>query len=149
MVRKFSLVAGLVLMAAAPLAAQAYGGVSVAVSTPEFGFRIGGPVYGPRLYAPTPVVVPAPMYPPVVYAPPPVVYAPAPVVIPAPRAFYPAPAFVPPPRVVYRHGYMPPPRIAVPYGYRRQHEHAYDDRYASYRIPPGHAKRYSQTDRYQ
>jgi hypothetical protein len=136
MVRKFSLVAGLVLVAALPLAAHASGGVSVAVSTPEFGFRIGGPLYGPRLYAPIPVVVPAPVYPPVVYAPPPVAYAPAPVVIP-------------PPRVVYRHGYLPPPRIVVPYGYRRQHEHAYEGRYAGYRIPPGHANRYAQADRYQ
>jgi hypothetical protein len=149
MVRKFSLVAGLVLVAAVPLAAQASGGVSVAVSTPEFGFRIGGPFYGPRLYAPVPVAVPAPVYPPVVYAPPPVVYAPAPIVFPAPRVFYPAPVFVPPPRVVYRHGYVPPPRIIVPYGYRRQHEHAYEGQYAGYRIPPGHANRYSHSDRYQ
>jgi len=46
-----------------PLAAQAYGGsnVSVTVSTPEFGFRIGAPSLPALLPRHYPVYVPAPI----------------------------------------------------------------------------------------
>jgi hypothetical protein len=143
MSKRLFLVVGLVFATAAPLAAHAYGGVTVAVSTPEFGFRIGAPPYRPY-YAPAPVYLPTPVYPSVVYAPPPVVYAAAPVLIPAPRLVYPAPVMVAP-RVVYPRAYLPAPRVVVPhddhyYGYRQQ---------TGYWVPPGHAKRHSQNVRYQ
>jgi hypothetical protein len=82
----------------APFAvAHAYSDVSVSVSTPEFGIRIGGPVYGPvPVYAPAPVYAPVP-----VYAPMPV-YAPRPVYV-TPRVIYPAPVIVVPPRYAPRH----------------------------------------------
>ena len=76
------LFAGFAAAAIAPLAAQANGPVSVSVSTPQFGIRIGAPFFGPPVmpvYAPFPVYAP-PVYSPPVYAPPvyapPVVYAP-------------------------------------------------------------------------
>ena len=74
------LFAGLAVAAIAPLAAQANGPVSVSVSTPQFGIRIGAPIFGPPVvpvYAPFPVYSP-PVYSPPIYAPP--VYAPPPVV---------------------------------------------------------------------
>lgn len=59
--------------------AQARDHVSVSVSTPEFGIRVGTPH---RYYQPAPVyVAPAPVY----YSPPPVYYA--------PRVVYPAPVY--------------------------------------------------------
>jgi hypothetical protein len=148
MIRRLSLITGLALAAAAPLAAQAYDGVFIAVSTPEFGIRIGAPMHGPRVYAPVPVFVPTPVYPPVVYAPSPVVYAPMPAMIPAVRLAYPVPVFVSRHRVVYRHAYVPPPRTVVPHGYR-PHQQAYEGQHAGYRMPPGHARRHSENGRYQ
>ncbi|HQR21228.1 MAG TPA: hypothetical protein PLE54_02155 [Burkholderiaceae bacterium] len=145
MSKRLLLLAGLTFAAAAPLAAHAYTGVSVAVSTPEFGFRIGAPWYGP-VYAP-PVAVPVPVFPTTVYAPPPVIYAPAPVVMPPPRIVYPAPVFVPAPRVVYPRAYMPP-RTVVPYGHER-YEHGVRGQEAAYRMPPGQMKRYAYDGRYQ
>ncbi len=51
--------------------AHAYSNVSVSVSTPEFGIRIGGPVFHPvPVYSPVPVYAPVPVFAPVpVYAP--------------------------------------------------------------------------------
>lgn len=67
----------LMLAAMAPWSASKAHGVSVRVSTPEFGIRIGAP-YPPAYY-------PAP-----VYAPPPIVYRPVPrYVVPAPVVGYP------------------------------------------------------------
>jgi hypothetical protein len=127
MMMKRLLIASFTAAAMAPLAAQAYGGVSVSVSTPEFGFHIGGPVYGSPAYVP--VYVPPP---PVVYAP---VYAP-PVVYARPVIYGPVPA----PRVIYRRAYLPPPRVVVPYGHRpREHEH--HGQQMAYWVPPGHARR--------
>jgi hypothetical protein len=76
----------------APLTlAYAHSDVSVSVSTPEFGIRIGGPVFHPMpVYAPVPVFAPVP------------VYAPRPVYV-APRVIYPAPVIVVPPRYAPRH----------------------------------------------
>lgn len=150
MIKRLSLIAGLLIAATAPLAAQAYGGnVSVTVSTPEFGFRIGAPAYRPY-YPPAPVYVPAPMYPPVVYAPPPVIYAPAPVVYAAPRVVYPAPVWVASPRVGYPRAYLPPPRVVVPHGHSPRY-YGHQGQQAAYWGPPGHAKRYKQKEkeRYQ
>jgi hypothetical protein len=85
-------------------AAHAYSNVSVSVSTPEFGIRIGGPVYGPvPVYAPAPVYVPVPVY----VAPHPVYVAPRPVYI-APRVIHSAPVIV----VPARH-FGPPARVWV------------------------------------
>lgn len=87
------------LMAAllAPFAvAHAQSNVIISVNTPEFGFRIGGPVFHPvPVYAPVPVFVPAP------------VFAPAPVFVPmrvhAPRVIHTVPVIVVPPRHAARH----------------------------------------------
>jgi hypothetical protein len=77
--------------------AHAYSNVSVSVSTPEFGIRIGGPVFHPvPVYAPVPVFAPAPVFAPVP------VYAPRPVYV-TPRVIYPAPVIVVPPRYAPRH----------------------------------------------
>jgi len=88
----------------APFAlAHASSNVSVSVSTPEFGIRIGGPVFHPvPVYAPVPVFAPAP-----VFAPPPVfvpvrVHAPRRVHV-APWVFHPAPVIVVPLRHTARH----------------------------------------------
>jgi hypothetical protein len=89
MKRTLLLGALLALLAGPYAAAQAHSSsnVSVSVSTPEFGIRIGGPVYAQvPVYAPQPVYVPAPVYAPVP------VYAPAPVYV-APRVIYPAPVY--------------------------------------------------------
>jgi len=101
MKRKFWIAASfsaLFVAAMAPWSASQANGVSIRVSTPEFGFRIGGPVFGPPVYAP-------PIYAPPVYAPP--IYQPAPV-------YYPAPVYRPryyaPPPVVY----VAPPRYYGP-----------------------------------
>lgn len=72
-------------------AAQATGSVAISVSTPDFGFTIGRPFYGPPVvavpvYVPPPrVFVPAPVYAPSVYVPPRVVYVSRPVVHPRPH----------------------------------------------------------------
>jgi hypothetical protein len=146
------LFAGLAVAAIAPVAAQA-NGVSVAVSTPQFGIRIGAPVFGPPVipvYAPVPVYAPAPIYAPApvyapapLYAPPPVVYVPRFV---APRVYVPAPVMVAP-RVVYPRNYYRPP-VVVPYDQNRYHHYGPDNSYNRYSqqaafVPPGHAKRYS------
>lgn len=71
-------VATLVLGLTAASASQAGSPpVTVRVDTPEFGIRIGQPVFRPApvIVAPAPVYVPPPR---VVYAPPPVIYAPHP-----------------------------------------------------------------------
>lgn len=82
----------------APFAvAHAQSSVSISVSTPEFGIRIGGPVFHPvPVYAPVPVFAPAPVFVPVP------VHAPRPVHV-MPRVFHPAPVFVVPPRHAARH----------------------------------------------
>ena len=128
------LFAGLAITAVAPLAAQA-NGVSVAVSTPQFGIRIGAPVFGPPVI---PVYAPAP-----VYAPPPVVYVPE---VVAPPVYVPAPVVVAP-RVFYPRAYYRPP-VVVPYRQDRFYHYGNYGQQAVYRVPPGHAKRYSD-GRYQ
>jgi hypothetical protein len=111
------------------VAAQAHANVSVAVSTPQFGIRIGAPVY-----APVPVYAPAPVYAPVpVYAPMPV-YAPRPVVVP--RVIYPAPVVVP--RVIFpRPVYVAPPRYpgvrVAPWRYDNRHWSNRHDRHDPHR----------------
>jgi hypothetical protein len=138
MIRKLSLVTGLLLAAVAPFTARAEVGVSVAVSTPQFGIRIGAPVYGPRVYAPAAVYVPPPVISPVVYSPAAVVVAPAQFVISSPRVAYPARFYVPPPRVVY----VSAPRFAVPHGHP-PHPRAYPGQHAGYRVLPGPGRRAS------
>jgi hypothetical protein len=99
-------------------AARAHSNVSVSVSTPEFGIRIGAPVYRPvPVVVPAPVYAPAPVYvpPPVYVAPRPVYVAPRPVYV-APRVVYPAPVVVVPPRVVGHYG--PGVRVAPRHGHR-------------------------------
>jgi hypothetical protein len=81
--KRIALAGALTVAALAPFAA-AQAQVSVSVSTPEFGIRIGTPmprpVYPVPVYVP-PVVVATPVYlPPPVYAPPPR-YAPPPVIV--------------------------------------------------------------------
>jgi hypothetical protein len=95
-------VAALALVPAQRATAQQ---VTVRVDTPEFGFRIGTPIYpGPVVVAPAPVYAPPPvvyaplprvMYPPVVYGPPRMVVAPRPVYV-APSPVYVAPRWIPP-----------------------------------------------------
>ena len=96
MKRKFLLTASLgalVLAAMAPWSASKANGVSVSVSTPEFGIRIGAPHWPHRIFQPVPVYRPAPVYAPVpVYYPRPYRYAP------------PAVIYTPPPRWGYVHG---------------------------------------------
>jgi hypothetical protein len=113
---KRTLLIGSVLAALlVPFAAAQAHGVAVSVNTPEFGIRIGAPVYRP--------VVPVYAPPPVVYAPPRVVYAPPPVVYAPPRVFY------APPRVVYVPAYTPYPYAGVRVApYRHGHwKHRHDD----------------------
>lgn len=136
--RKTSLAVLAVAAAAAlaPFAAQAGGGVSVAISTADFGIRIGAPMYGPRVIAPVMVPAPVVMPAPVVVAQPRVVYAPvmvaqpvvvAPVVMP--RRVWVRPVVVAPrgvrgPVVVHpRHGWTPPPRVVMPRHHGRGHDH--------------------------
>ncbi len=106
-----ALVAGALV---APFGAARAQEVSVRISTPEFGIRIGAPYPAP-VYAP---VYPAPVYSPPVYTPP--VYSPPVVVAPAP-VYYPTPRYVvvSPPRVV----------VAGPVVYR-----------SPWFVPPGHAR---------
>jgi hypothetical protein len=112
---KRSLWAGALLIAAiAPWSVAQANGVTVSVSTPEFGFRIGAPFYGP-------------VYPVPVYVPPPRVYVPAPVYAPAP--VYLPPRYVVGPRVVYA------PRPVV---YPRPYRH--DVRYVNWRGNHWHGK---------
>lgn len=123
----------------APLAiAQAHGGVSVSVSTPDFGFRIGAPIYRPA-----PVVVAAPVYAPPVYGVP--VYAPAPVYV-APRVIYAPPRYYYAPRPVVVAPRYPGAWVA-PYGYGHRHwkhrhdhdrdDHGRNDRHRGYRAGYG------------
>jgi hypothetical protein len=105
----------------APFAAsQAHSNVSIGVSTPEFGIRIGGPAYYPgQVYAPAPVFVPTPVVVPVP------VYAPRPVHA-VPGVFLPAPVIVAPPRYAPRHF---GPRAGVWVAPRAYHHHrGWDDR---------------------
>ncbi|MGE5337053.1 MAG: hypothetical protein ACM3PU_04440 [Gemmatimonadota bacterium] len=94
--------------------------VSVRISTPEFGIRIGSPYPAP-VYAP---VYSPPVYSPPVYSPP-VVVAPAPVYYEAPRY-----VIVPPPRVVvgapvvYRAPWVVPPRHSR--AWRHWHRREFD-----------------------
>ena len=117
-------VAALALFPAQRAAAQP---VTVRVDTPEFGFRIGMPVYpAPVVVAPVPVYAPPPMvyappprvlYPPVVYAPPPrVIVAPRPVYV-APRTVYVAPRWTSP---GHRRGYY-----QTEYPRHRDSDHGY------------------------
>ena len=96
--------------------AHAHSNVAVSVSTPEFGIRIGAPVYHPvPVYAPGPVYAPAP------------VYAPPPVYVPAPRVIYPAPVVVVPARGYYG---APGGVWVAPRGYVNRHwKHRHDDRH--------------------
>jgi hypothetical protein len=139
-------------VALAPLSAQAGGGVSISVSTPEFGFRIGAPFFhGAPVFVPAPVVVAAPVYAPApVFMPPPPVFVPAPVFVPPPRVIVPAPVVLPP-RVVYRAPVLVVPRYAAPRHrtappytvYPRGRGYDYDDhgeQQARYRVPPGQAR---------
>jgi hypothetical protein len=82
----------------APFAAsQAHSNVSIGVSTPGFGIRIGGPVFYPGpVHAPVPVFAPAPVFVPVP------VHAPRRVFV-VPRVFHPAPIIVVPHRHAARH----------------------------------------------
>lgn len=114
-------------------AAQAGGGVVVSVSTPEFGFRIGAPFYGPPVYAP---VYAPPVYGPPVYETP--TYSPPVVVVPAPRVIYRPPVVIAP-RVVYPPVYVPRPRFVYPGVVGPRFDAPYGHQ-AAYRIPPGHAK---------
>ena len=97
MKRKFlfgAALSALMLAAIAPWSASHANGVSVNVSTPEFGIRIGAPHF--PVFHPVPVYRPVPVYPPVpVYYPRPYRYAP------------PAVIYTPPPRWGYGgyHGY--------------------------------------------
>ncbi len=138
--KKRLFVATLAIAALAPLgAAHANGGVVVSVSTPQFGFRIGAPIFGPPVYAPVyvpppvivapPVFMPAPVYgPPVVMVPRPRVIHQAPIAF-APRPVFYEPAFVPRPRVFHPH-VAPQPYYGAPV------------QQAGYRVPPGLAKHY-------
>jgi hypothetical protein len=88
--------------------------VTIRVSTPEFGVRIGAP----RHYEPPVVVAPAPVYQPAV------VYPPAPRVIyaPAPRVIY-APVYERGWHRHHRHGHR-----AHRHGWERDHDHDRHDR---------------------
>ena len=126
------LVATLAVAALAPIAAHAGGGVTVSVSMPEFGFRIGAPFYGAPVYGPFPVYAPAP-----VFVPPPVFIPQQVIVVPA-RVIHRAPVVVAPRRVVYAPVFVPPPR------YRDRHWQQ-----VNHRVPPGHVKHHSGKGRYQ
>ena len=82
----------------APFAvAHAQANVVISVNTPEFGIRIGGPVFHPvPVYAPVPVFAPAPVFVPVP------VHAPRPFHV-APHVIHTAPVIVVPPRHAARH----------------------------------------------
>jgi hypothetical protein len=75
----------LVIAALAPWSVSQASGVSVRVSTPEFGIRIGAPHRPPPIYYPVPVHEPRYYG----YAPPPVVYIPPPRYIAPPVYGYP------------------------------------------------------------
>lgn len=105
----------------APIASsQAHSNVSIGVSTPEFGIRIGGPVFHPGpVFAPSPVFAPAPVVVPVP------VFAPRPVHA-VPGVFHPVPVIVAPPRFAPRHF---GPRVGVWVAPRARHHHrGWDDR---------------------
>ncbi|HKO66939.1 MAG TPA: hypothetical protein VJU53_03960 [Burkholderiaceae bacterium] len=111
MKRKFlfgAALSALMLAAIAPWSASHANGVSVRVSTPEFGIRIGAPHF--PVFQPVPVYRPVPVYPSVpVYYPRPYRYAP------------PAVIYTPPPRWGYA-GYRG-------YGYDQwRHQHGRHDR---------------------
>jgi len=76
----------LVMAAMAPWSASQANNVSVRVSTPEFGIRIGAPHFPLPVYQPVPVYQPMPVHYPRHYR-----YAPRPVVyVPPPRSFAPS-----------------------------------------------------------
>lgn len=83
--KKLLLAGAAVVALAAPLgAAHAHSNVIVRVDTPNFGIRVGTPVY------PAPVHAPRPVY----------------VAVPPPRVIVPAPVYRPHPRHVHhRHGH--------------------------------------------
>ena len=89
----------LTLAAMAPWSASQANGVSIGISTPEFGIRIGAPHF------PHPVLHPVPVYQPLP------VYRPAPV-------YYPRVRYAPPPVI-----YVAPPRWGYGYGGYRGHGH--------------------------
>jgi hypothetical protein len=94
-------VSALVVAAMVPWSVSQAHGVSVGISTPEFGIRIGAPHY--------PVYHPAP-----VYVPPPVVYVPPPrYVVPPPRVIYGVPYYYPRYGHYHRH----------PHYWRHHHSH--------------------------
>jgi hypothetical protein len=101
MKRKFLLGASfsaLVLAAMAPWSASHANSVSVRVSTPEFGIRIGAPHF--PVFHPVPIYRPAPVYQPV-------------------PVYYPRPYRYAPPAVIY----TPPPRWGYGYGSYRGRDH--------------------------
>lgn len=127
--KKPLLVALFAAAAFSPLgAAQASGGVMVSVSTTEFGFRFGAPLYGPPVYGP--------VYAPATYAPP--VYAPRVVVVGPPRLIYRPPVVIAP-RIAYAPAYVPRPHLVYPRVVEPRYSAPHVQR-AAYRIPPGHAK---------
>ena len=94
----------LMLAAMAPWSASHANGVSVRVSTPEFGIRIGAPHF--PVFQPVPVYRPVPVYQPVpVYHPRPYRYA--------------------PPAVIY----TPPPRWGYGYSGYGRHRHHWQHRH--------------------
>lgn len=134
--KKRLFVATLAIAALAPLgAAHATGGVVVSVSTPQFGFHIGAPIYGPPVYAP--VFAPPPMVvAPPVFMPAPV-YGPPVVMVPRPRVFHPAPIVVVPRPVIYAPAFAHRPRVIHPRGASWRH-YGTPVQQAGYRVPPGH-----------
>jgi hypothetical protein len=136
--KKHLLVATLAIAALTPLgAAHANGGVVVSVSTPQFGFRIGAPFYGPPVYAPVYAPAPVVVAPPVIMPPP--IYGPPVVMVPPPRVFYPAPVLIAPRSVYYRPAYVPRPRVVYP-RVTPQPYYGAPVQQAGYWVPPGHAR---------
>ena len=136
--KKRLFVAALAIAALAPLgAAHANGGVVVSVSTPQFGFHIGGPIYGPPVYAPVYAPPPVVMAPPVFMPAP--VYGPPVVMVPRPRVIYRAPIVVAPRPVIYAPAFAPRSRVIHPRGASWRHVGA-PVQHAGYWGPPGHAK---------
>lgn len=125
-----------------PLSA-AHAQIAVSISTPQFGFTIGAPVYraavrvvpvyAPQIYAP-------PIYAPRVFAPVPV-YGPRPVFVPAiAPVFTPVPIYRPAPRVIYVPRPLPYPHH--PYKPRPQPDYLpYSGQQQAGWLPPGQAKR--------
>lgn len=103
MKRKFLLgasLSALLLAAMAPWSASKANSVSVRVSTPEFGIRIGAPHFPHPVFQPVPVYRPVPVYQPV-------------------PVYYPGPYRYGPPAVIY----APPPRWGYGHAGYRGHNH--------------------------